>query len=150
MSNDATVQRRRLRRRIGVVCIVLIGAVTYLLVEGLGSSLNYFDTVPQALHHKKSLGTQVFRLEGVVSQKSVHHTKTGASFTVSGNGYRVHVINQGNPPGLFQAGIPVVVVGHFKAVTSSEFLSNQIMVKHSATYIAAHPTRVRAKNGTTH
>ncbi len=57
------------------------------------------------------------------------------------------VQNSGSPPQLFQPDIPVVVVGHFASVGSDVFVSNQIMVKHSAQYIAANPGRVRAPNG---
>ncbi|HUC04726.1 MAG TPA: cytochrome c maturation protein CcmE, partial [Acidimicrobiales bacterium] len=60
----------------------------------------------------------------------------------------VRVANTGSPPQLFQANIPVVVVGHFASASSDEFVSNQILVKHSASYIAKYPGRVRAKNGT--
>jgi cytochrome c-type biogenesis protein CcmE len=140
-----TSPRRRLR--LLVVFALLAGAVVYLLVEGLGSSLDYFDTVSQALAHKTRIGTTVFRLEGVVVPGSVRRTAEGADFEVSGGGHRISVHNAGSPPGLFQSNIPVVVVGHFTSSGSDLFVSNQIMVKHSATYIAAHPTRVQGPNG---
>ena len=57
----------------------------------------------------------------------------------------VPVDNSGSPPQLFQPNIPVIAVGHFSGGT---FVSDQIMVKHSANYIAAHPGRVTAPNGT--
>jgi cytochrome c-type biogenesis protein CcmE len=57
----------------------------------------------------------------------------------------VAVENAGTPPDLFQADIPVIAVGHF---SGSTFVSDQILVKHSSTYIAAHPNRVTAPNGT--
>jgi len=139
--------RRKSRRRLLVVFALLAGAIVYLLVEGLGSSLDYFDTVPQALAHKTRIGTSVIRLEGVVVSGTVHRTSRGADFEVSGGGHDVVVHNSGSPPELFQPNIPVVVVGHFESSTSVLFVSNQIMVKHSATYIAAHPTRVRGPNG---
>ncbi len=128
--------------------VLLAGAIAYLLVEGLGSSLDYFDTVSQAIVHKARIGTRVFRLEGVVVPGSVHRTARGADFDVSGGGHEIAVQNTGSPPQLFQADIPVVVVGHFTSRRSDLFVSDQIMVKHSATYIAAHPTRVRGPNGT--
>jgi cytochrome c-type biogenesis protein CcmE len=139
--------RRRRRLRLLVVFALLAGAIVYLLVEGLGSSLDYFDTVSQALAHKTGIGTTVFRLEGVVVPGSVHRSANGADFEVSGGGQRIAVHNSGSPPELFQPNIPVVVVGHFTSSGSDLFVSNQIMVKHSATYIAAHPTRVRGPNG---
>jgi cytochrome c-type biogenesis protein CcmE len=142
----AASHRRRLR--LLFVFVLLAGAVAYLLVEGLGSSLDYFDTVPQAIAHKARIGTTVIRLEGLVVPGTVHRTALGADFEVSGGGHEVAVHNSGSPPQLFQPDIPVVVVGHFASSRSDLFVSNQIMVKHSATYVAAHPTRVRAPNGT--
>ncbi|SRR5579875_78560 len=139
--------RRRTRRRLWLVAAVLVGALVFLLVEGLGSSLDYFDTVDQALAHRAALGTSTFRLEGVVVPGSIRPTPRGTDFTIAQGPERVPVENTGSPPQLFQANIPVVVVGHF-AAGSRLFVSNQIMVKHSADYIAAHPNRVRAPNGT--
>lgn len=144
----APVPRRRHRARLVLVFAVLAAAVAFLLVEGLGSSLDYFETVHQALAHRASLGTTTFRLEGTVVAGSVRPSATGTDFTVSGGGETVAVVNRGSPPQLFQPTIPVVVVGHFASATSDTFRSDQIMVKHSATYIAEHPGRVRGRNGT--
>ncbi len=138
----------RHRLRLVLVFAVLGAAVAFLLVEGLGSSLDYFDTVHQALTHKTSLGTTTFRLEGTVVPGSIHDTARGTDFSISGGNDRVTVVSVGSPPQLFQATIPVVVVGHFASTGSDTFLSNQIMVKHSATYIAEHPARVRGRSGT--
>ena len=138
------------RARLLVVFALLAGAIAYLLVGGLGSSLDYFDTVSQALAHRTTIGTTVFRLEGLVVPGSVRRTARGADFEVSGGGREVAVHNVGSPPQLFQPDIPVVVVGHFASKSSDLFVSDQIMVKHSPTYIAEHPTRVRAPDGTVH
>jgi len=140
--------RRRTRRRLWVVAAVLVGALVFLLVEGLGSSLDYFDTVDQALAHRATLGTSTFRLEGVVVPGSIRRTAVGTDFRVAEGVDQVPVRNTGSPPQLFQKDIPVVVVGHFASSTSAVFVSDQIMVKHSADYIAAHPGRVKAPNGT--
>jgi cytochrome c-type biogenesis protein CcmE len=143
-------RRRRTSRRVLVVFALLIVAFVFLLVEGLGSSLNYFDTVDQAFAHRATLGTTTLRLEGTVDRGSIHPTARGTDFDISQGAHVVHVANTGSPPQLFQANIPVVVVGHFTSSTSSDFVSNSILVKHSATYIEQHPSRVRAKNGTVH
>ena len=132
-----------------IVFAVLVGALVFLLVEGLGSSLNYFDTVDQALAHRAMLGTTTFRLEGTVVKGSIHSTKVGTDFTIAEGAHTVRVANAGSPPQLFQSNIPVVVVGHFSTATSLSFVSDQILVKHSANYIAQYPGRVKAKNGTT-
>jgi cytochrome c-type biogenesis protein CcmE len=140
--------RRRRSKRIWVVFAVLAAAFAFLLVEGLGSSLDYFDTVNQALAHRGTLGTTTFRLEGTVLQGSIHSTAAGTNFTIAQGANEVQVTNTGSPPALFQSNIPVVVVGHFTTATSLDFISNGILVKHSANYIAKYPTRVKAKNGT--
>ncbi len=143
-------RRPRSKLRLIVVFAVLIGAVVFLLVEGLGSSLDYFDTVDQALAHKATVGTTTIRLEGTVVPGTIRRTGTGADFVMSGGGHKTVVVhNIGSPPQLFQTDIPVVVDGHFASASSTVFLSDQIEVKHSATYVAAHPTRVKGKNGKT-
>jgi cytochrome c-type biogenesis protein CcmE len=139
---------RSARVRLGVVLGLIALAVGVLLYEGLLSSLNYFDTVDQALNHRASIGTTSIRLEGVVVPHTVEMSAAGTNFTISGaDGRTIRVINTGSPPELFQPDIPVVVVGRFASSTSDVFDSNQILVKHSATYIAAHPGRVKAPNG---
>jgi cytochrome c-type biogenesis protein CcmE len=140
--------RRRMGKRLWLVFGLLAAAFVFLLVEGLGSSLNFFDTVNQAYAHRSTLGTTTFNLEGDVDRGSIHPTRLGTDFTISEGARRVKVVNTGSPPQLFQVNIPVVVIGHFTSATSSEFVSHLILVKHSANYIAAHPDRVKGKNGT--
>jgi cytochrome c-type biogenesis protein CcmE len=142
----ATSRPHPTRWRLWLVGAVLVGAFAFLLVEGLGSSLNYFETVDQAVQHRATLGTQTFRLEGVVVPGSVHRSQGGVDFVAAGSVHQVAVVNHGNPPELFQPNIPVVVVGHFSGNT---FVSDQLIVDHSAQYIQQHPNRVKAPNGTT-
>jgi cytochrome c-type biogenesis protein CcmE len=135
------------RRTIGVL-VVLVVAIVALLSQGLLHSLNYFDTVDQVLASRAKIGTTTIRLEGVVKPDTITRTARGASFWMIGTGSReVHVISRGTPPQLFQANIPVVVEGHFTSAHSTTFDGTQILVKHTATYIAQHPKRVKAPNG---
>ena len=139
------------RRRFALVVVLLAAAVSVLLYKGLLSSLNYFDTVNQALAHRAQLGTTSFRLEGIVVKNSVVATKTDAErFELSGaHGAEVRVVNTGVPPALFRTDIPVVVVGRFASATSDTFLSDQIMVKHGDSYAPAYTTTTRSPNGST-
>ena len=148
VASAVAVRRRRTRRRVFVVFALLAVAVIFLLVEGLGSSLDYFDTVAQALSNKAELGTSTLRLEGNVVPGSIQSTATGADFKLSQGDKVVAVANSGNPPQLFRASCPVVVVGHFASTTSDRFLSTTIEIKHSSTYSAQYPGRVRGDNGT--
>ena len=127
-------------RRLWLVFAVLAAAFVFLLVEGLGSSLDYFDTVDQAFAHRATLGTHDVPSRG--HRRARHHPRHRRRHRTSPSAKGanvVHVANTGSPPQLFQPNIPVVVVGHFTSATSTEFVSNSILVKHSATYIAAAP-----------
>ena len=151
VASAAAVRRRRTKRRVFVVFALLAAALVFLLVEGLGSSLDYFDTVDQAMHQRSTLGTRDFRLEGVVAPGTIVRTSTGADFFLEGtSAHEVWVVESGQPPELFQASIPVVVDGHFTSASPdvpAQFDASQIIVKHTSTYKAQYPGRVRAPNG---
>jgi cytochrome c-type biogenesis protein CcmE len=135
------------RRSIGVL-VVLAVAIIALLSQGLLHSLNYFDTVDQVFASRAKIGTTTIRLEGVVKPHSITRTSNGASFWITGSGtHEVYVVSHGTPPQLFQADIPVVVEGHFTTSHSTTFDGSQILVKHTSTYIAKYPKRVKAPNG---
>jgi cytochrome c-type biogenesis protein CcmE len=143
--SEVAKHRRRNSWRLFAVGAVLVGAMCFLIVKGLSGSLDYFETVDQAVVHKAMLGTRTFRLEGLVVPGTVHRTASGVTFLAAGSDHRVQVTNTGSPPQLFQPDIPVVVVGHFAGAT---FVSDQIIVDHTAQYIEEHPQRVEAPNGT--
>ena len=140
-------KRRGRWRTVGVLAVLAI-AVLALLSQGLLHSLNYFETIDQAMSSRAKLGTETFRLEGVVKPHTIDRTSRGASFWMTGGDKKVFVDAHGSPPQLFQSDIPVVVDGHFTSETSDTFIATQIIVKHTASYIAAHPKRVKAPNGT--
>jgi len=140
----ATTERTSHRLRYAVVGIVLVGSLAFLLAKGLSSALNFYLPADQALAQRATLGSQTFNLEGVVKPGSVHDIRGGVDFVVTAGSASVQVDNSTSPPQLFQNNIPVIAVGHFSGTT---FVSDQILVKHSSTYIAAHPGRVTAPNG---
>jgi len=119
-------------------------SLVFLLAKGLGSALDFYLPADQAVAQKAQLGDKTFNLEGVVAPGSIHSTASGVDFVVTSGSTRVSVHNTGSPPQLFQPDIPVIAVGHF---AGDLFASNQILVKHSSTYIAQHPARVTAPDG---
>jgi len=140
---------RRTRHRLLIVGVILAAAIGFLLYKGLTSAIVYFKTADQAVADRGQLGNSTFQIEGVVVARSVHSAGSSAvDFAIRSNGVTVAVHNTGSPPALFQANIPVVLVGHFIG-GSDRFSSDEILVKHSNSYIAAHPSRVRAPNGST-
>lgn len=139
----ALPSKRKARRAWAALGIVIL-AIGFLLYKGLGNSLVYFRTAAGAMKDKAQLGTSTFRLEGKVVPGTIHATNAGVDFKVESKNVSVEVHDTGNPPQLFQPNIPVVLVGHF---SGNVFLSSQIMVKHSSSYIAAHPNRVATVDG---
>ena len=135
------------RRRMGVVAVVILAAIGFLLFKGLTSAIVFFKTANEAVAQRATLGNSDFQLEGTVVHGSVRHVSGNVyRFAVESNGVSVVVDNTGSPPQLFRPGLPVVVVGHFVG-SGDLFASDQIMVKHSQSYIAQHPNRVKPAGG---
>jgi cytochrome c-type biogenesis protein CcmE len=145
-------EQRRQRRRLEVVGVIILAAIGFLIFKGITSAIVFFKTANEAVAQRATLGNSTFQLEGMVMPGTVRTIRGGSgttvNFVVESSGVKVAVTNTGSPPQLFQPGIPVIVVGHFVG-TTDRFASDQILVKHSNSYIAAHPNRVRALNGTT-
>jgi cytochrome c-type biogenesis protein CcmE len=133
-------------RRLWLAGIVVLGAIGFLVFRGLGNSVVYFKTADEAVASRAQLGSRDFRIEGVVVPGSVRPTGNDVAFTIASKGVQVPVVNQGTAPQMFQPNVPVVLEGHF---AGQQFLSDQIMVKHSAVYIGQHPGRVTAPDGST-
>jgi cytochrome c-type biogenesis protein CcmE len=146
-----TFEQRRQRRRLAVVGVVIVAAIGFLIFKGITSAIVFFKTANEAVAQRSALGDSTFQLEGMVLPGTVRTVRdssgTTVAFVVESSGVKVAVTNTGSPPQLFQPGIPVIVVGHFVGA-SDRFASDEILVKHSNSYIAAHPDRVKALNGT--
>jgi len=128
--------RRTMTRRQWVVGAVIVAALVFLLVKGIGSALQFYLPVNKAVAERTTLGTSSFRIEGKVVPGTVRQIPGGVAFSVTAGGVTVPVRSIGNPPQLFAPGIAVVLAGHF-ATSGATFYSNQILVKHSSTYLPA-------------
>jgi cytochrome c-type biogenesis protein CcmE len=129
------------RRRQVIALLVIAGAVSFLLLEGLSNATVYFKTADQAVADKAALGHRQFRIEGTV-EPGVHQVGTTTDFSIYANGVRVAVVDSADPPQLFKAGVPVVLDGHWEGAV---YASDQIMVKHTASYTEAHPDRLKSQ-----
>ncbi|MGH9078038.1 MAG: cytochrome c maturation protein CcmE [Acidimicrobiales bacterium] len=127
------------RRRQWVAGLVIAGALAFLVTRGLTNATEYFKTTTQAVQEKARLGTRPFRIEGTVAA-GVTESGDTVRFSIFGGGTTVAVVSTGSPPQLFKPGIPVVLDGHW---SGSVYASNLIMVKHTASYVEAHPDRLR-------
>jgi cytochrome c-type biogenesis protein CcmE len=128
------------RRRLWLAGAVVVIALGVLVGQGLGNATLYFRTADEAVAQRDSLGERRFRIQGDVVDGSVSQVGNDVTFTLTKNGVEVPVRHEGDPPELFQPGIPVVLEGRFDGPV---FSSDRILVKHSETYTAENPERVR-------
>jgi len=127
-------------RRAALLFLVVAALLAFFAVRSLGQSTVYFKTADEAVRDRQSLGTHRFRIEGTVLAGSVREARDKTEFNIAEKGTEVAVVHDGDPPDLFQPGIPVVLEGHW---SGDHFASDRIMVKHSAQYKAKHPDRVK-------
>ena len=135
----AVARRAPGRRRLVVAGLVVLAALGFLVVRGLGNATLYFRTADEAAAQRHQLGDRRFRIEGAVVAGTVKQAGDLVVFDIENKDVRVPVQHQGSPPELFKPGIPVVLEGRFQG---EHFASDRIMVKHSEDYVAKHPTRV--------
>lgn len=128
------------RRRV-VAGAVVAAALGFLLFEGLNNATEYFKTADQAVAQKASLGTRQFRIEGTVAP-GVRQSGGKTLFSIVANDVSVPVVDSEQPPQLFKVGIPVVLEGHWQG---GIYVADRIMVKHSSSYVEAHPGRLKSQ-----
>lgn len=125
--------------RIAIVVVIVLGAVGFLVVKGLGDATVYFRTADEAVAQKAQLGTQRFRVEGAVVDGTVQQDGDHVRFEIISAGVKLPVVHDGDPPELFKPGVPVVLEGHWQG---DHYASDRIMIKHSAEYRAQNPGRL--------
>jgi cytochrome c-type biogenesis protein CcmE len=129
------------RRRQVIAGLLIVAALGFLLSRGLSNATEFFKTTGEAVAQRAQLGTHEFRIEGTV-MPGVSQVGGAVHFEIVNGTVVVRVVSQNSPPQLFKAGVPVVLDGHWQGTT---YLSDLIMVKHSASYVAAHPDRVKGQ-----
>lgn len=131
--------RRRRPWAYGALLVVIagLGVVAY---QALTSASLYFYNADEAVEQKEELGDRRIRLQGSVLD-DVDSTPEGVTFTVKFNGVEVPVRHDGDPPELFEPGIPVVLEGRWSD-SGDAFDSDAIRVKHSEEYEADNGERL--------
>jgi cytochrome c-type biogenesis protein CcmE len=124
-----------------VAGVIVAAALAFLVVEGLQNATVYFKTADQAVADQAALGHKQFRIEGTV-ESDVRQVGNLTEFAIYANGVSVNVVDTKEPTSLFKPGIPVVLEGHWQG---DVYESDQIMVKHTASYVEAHPDRLRSQ-----
>lgn len=135
-----TPKRRRSPWAYGALVLVLLG-IGVVAYQALTSASLYFYNADEAVEQQAELGDKRFRLQGSVLNDVEPTPEGGVTFTVKFNGVEVAVRHQGDPPELFEPGIPVVLEGRW-AAAGDVFESDTIRVKHSEEYQADNGDRL--------
>ena len=144
--------KRRSRAAYGVLLVVVL-ALGVVVYQALSSASLYFYNVDEAIEQRNELGEDRFRLQGLVTAQD--ETAGGIDFLVEYDGECAWVTHRGDPPELFEVGIPVVLEGRWqggapggdtcgatRAGADLVFASDRILVKHSEEYEAENEGRL--------
>jgi cytochrome c-type biogenesis protein CcmE len=129
----------------GVLALIVV-AIGFVLFQGLNNAALYYRNADEAVRDKASLGTRRFRVQGTVQQnvtKNGQQVEFAIRFPDDASGTTIDVIHEGDPPELFQPGLPVVLEGHWSS-DGAFFASDRILVKHSEEYKAENPDHVNS------
>jgi cytochrome c-type biogenesis protein CcmE len=141
---DLTPRTAPARRRRGLpavlVLVVVLAALGFVAVKALGDASVFFLNADEAVEDRADLGDDRFRMQGTVVEGSVDETDDGVAFEVEFNDVVAEVVHRGDPPELFQPGIPVVLEGNWEGEV---FASDRILVKHTSEYEAENEDRLR-------
>lgn len=126
---------------VGVVIAVLVVGLGAVAWKGLTDASLYFRTADEAVAQRDELGDRRFRIEGIVVEDSIRADESAVTFSISSAGVVAEIRHLGDPPDLFQPGIPVVLEGRWSA-DEPWFESDRMLVRHTETYVEENPDRV--------
>jgi cytochrome c-type biogenesis protein CcmE len=124
----------RVKRRAIVAASVCVGAIVTIIVLGVVLSKNvvYFRTVSEAVEQRPSEGDDRLRVAGEVVPGTISERRQGVRFDITDGRKTIPVVHQGDPPGLFKDGAPVVCEGSWGR--GAAFDSDRILIKHGNEY----------------
>ena len=134
------------RRRRWTAALIVAGvavAVALLVNNLLGDAALFFYNADEAVERRDDLGSQRFRIQGTPvdeAAEAFEDDRPVLVFAVAFEGAVVDVVHTGDPPELFQPGVPVVlegawVAGSGPAATDGwHFASDRMLVKHDNDY----------------
>ncbi len=144
----ATGTRRRFRRiAAGVAAAAVAVAVVMLTANLLGDSALFFYNADEAVQRRDELGSQRFRVQGTPLEEPADGfagDRPAIGFSIGFNAEVIDVVHIGDPPELFQPGVPVVLegawtrgvapVGDGSSGEAWHFASDRMLVKHDNDY----------------
>ena len=137
----------RTRRSVAALVVVAVAAAVSLLVTNLlGDASLFFYNADEAVERRDELAGARFTLQGTPIDAPVNtfwDDRPVLAFSVGFNEVVVDVVHTGDPPELFQPGVPVVLEGAWRlgpgpgpviADDGWHFSSDRMLVKHDNDY----------------
>lgn len=118
--------------------LVLVGGGV-LVTKFLTSAIDYYCNVDDVGNKDGCDAGRKLRVQGVVEQGTVRKDGATTYFTIEFNGVTMPVRYNGDPGGIFQECIPVVVHG---SLIDAVFEGDKIDVKHTNEYEAENEDRI--------
>jgi cytochrome c-type biogenesis protein CcmE len=137
-TTTVTPPRRRNWKAFVLLAVVLI-AGGVVVTKFLTSAIDYYCNVDEVGAKSGCEAGRRLRIQGTVEEGTVEKSGAVTDFVIAFNGKTMKVHYEGDPGGLFQECIPVVVHGTF---TNGVFNGDQLEVKHSNEYAAKNPDRL--------
>ncbi len=129
---------RRNRFAIVLLIVVLVfGGV--IVTKFLTSAIDFYCNVDEVGHKSGCETGRRLRIQGTVEEGTVEKVGAVTDFVITFNNVTMPVRYEGDPGGLFQECIPVVV--HGEVDSAGVFEGDKLEVKHSNDYVAANPDR---------
>ena len=103
-----------------------------LIDNDLSRLADYVRTVSEAVAHRPSEQGDRLRVAGAVVPGTVAETTKGVRFEITDGKKTIPIVHQGDTPGLFKDGAPVVCEGRWSR--GAAFDSDRILIKHGNEY----------------
>lgn len=141
--------RRRGKRWPAILVLLLVltgGAV--IVTQFLSNAIDYYCNVDEVGVKDGCESGRRLRVQGNVEEGSISQEGTTTTFVIAFNGVEKRVRYEGDPGGVFQECVPVVV--HGRLGDDGVFDGDRIEVKHSNEYEAKNQDRLdQAQNACT-
>ncbi len=124
------------KKRFTIIGVLIVGIsiATFLALQAMQSSIEYFRT-PSQIKHEGFSSEQVYRVAGLVRKGSVSRLDDGVTqrFNVTDCENDVTVQYTGILPDLFREGQAIVTLG--KINQESVLVASQVLAKHDENYV---------------
>jgi len=135
--SGAAPKRKRKWVPMTIVALAIVGGGV-VVTQFLTSAIDYYCNVDEVGVRSGCDATRRIRVQGVVDEGSVKSIDGETRFVISFHKKSLEVTYQGDPGGVFQECIPVVVHGR---LNGDMFDGDRIEVKHSNQYVEANSDR---------